>query len=68
MTRLDTPNALYLDGRVSRLHAPGIDRSDFGFPVGPIIGIVRTSLPLTAAKAEGSRAPFRDTRHPAGLQ
>ncbi|KPQ16922.1 MAG: putative periplasmic protein [Rhodobacteraceae bacterium HLUCCO18] len=38
----DTPNALYLDGRVSRLHAPGIDRSDFGFPVGPIIGIVRT--------------------------
>jgi uncharacterized protein YigE (DUF2233 family) len=34
------PNALYLDGRVSRLHAPGIDRSDFGFPVGPIIGIV----------------------------
>lgn len=39
---LQTPNALYLDGRVSRLHAPGIDRSDFGFPVGPIIGIVRT--------------------------
>jgi len=39
---LQTPNALYLDGRVSRLHAPGIDRSDFGFPVGPIIGIVLT--------------------------
>lgn len=37
---MDTPNALYLDGRISRLHAPGIDRSDFGFPVGPIIGIV----------------------------
>jgi uncharacterized protein YigE (DUF2233 family) len=38
--RLETPNALYLDGRVSRLHAPGIGRSDIGFPVGPIIGTV----------------------------
>lgn len=38
--RFETPNALYLDGRVSRLHAPGIDRSDFGFPVGPILGVV----------------------------
>jgi len=37
---LGTPNALYLDGRVSRLHAPGIGRSDIGFPVGPIIGTV----------------------------
>lgn len=38
--RLDTPNALYLDGRVSRLHAPQVGRSDIGFPVGPIIGTV----------------------------
>ncbi|AHM03226.1 hypothetical protein roselon_00812 [Roseibacterium elongatum DSM 19469] len=37
---LGTPNALYLDGRVSRLHAPGIGRSDIGFPVGPILGVV----------------------------
>jgi uncharacterized protein YigE (DUF2233 family) len=37
---LGTPDALYLDGRVSRLHAPGIGRSDLGFPVGPIIGTV----------------------------
>jgi uncharacterized protein YigE (DUF2233 family) len=37
---LDTPNALYLDGRVSRLHAPGIGRADVGFPGGPILGVV----------------------------
>ena len=37
---LGTPNALFLDGKVSRLHAPSLDRSDFGFPVGPILGVV----------------------------
>jgi uncharacterized protein YigE (DUF2233 family) len=34
------PNALYLDGKVSRLFAPGLDRSDPGFPMGPILGTV----------------------------
>ncbi len=37
---LGTPNALYFDGRVSRLHAPAIGRSDLGFPIGPILGVV----------------------------
>ena len=37
---LDLPNALYLDGKVSRLHAPQINRSDFGFQLGPIVGVV----------------------------
>jgi len=37
---LETPNALYFDGRVSRLHAPEIGRSDRGFPIGPILGVV----------------------------
>lgn len=37
---LGTPNALYLDGRVSRLYAPSVGRSDFGFPLGPILGTV----------------------------
>jgi len=37
---LGTPNALYFDGRVSRLHAPEIGRTDLGFPVGPILGVV----------------------------
>ncbi len=37
---LGLPNALYLDGRVSRLHVPALGRSDFGFPVGPILGTV----------------------------
>lgn len=35
---LKTPNALYFDGNISRLHAPSIDRSDLGFALGPIIG------------------------------
>ena len=37
---LETPNALFLDGNISRLHAPGLGRSDFGFPLGPILGVV----------------------------
>lgn len=37
---LGVPNALFLDGRVSRLYAPGVGRSDLGFPIGPILGTV----------------------------
>lgn len=42
---LQTPNALYFDGRVSRLYAPDIGRSDLGFPVGPILGVVIDETP-----------------------
>lgn len=37
---LGLPQALYIDGRVSRLHAPGLGRSDWGLPLGPIVGKV----------------------------
>ena len=37
---LSVPNALYFDGNISRLHAPSLNRSDAGFPMGPIIGVV----------------------------
>jgi len=37
---LGTPNALYFDGKVSRLHAPALGRSDPGFRLGPIVGVV----------------------------
>lgn len=37
---LDLPNALYFDGNISRLHAPSLKRSDSGFPLGPIVGLV----------------------------
>lgn len=37
---LGTPDALYLDGSISRLFAPGIGRNDLGFAMGPIIGLV----------------------------
>ena len=37
---LGLPNALYLDGRISRLYAPELGRNDGGFPMGPIVGTV----------------------------
>ena len=37
---LGVEQALYLDGNVSRLHAPGLGRSDFGRPMGPILAVV----------------------------
>lgn len=36
----ETPDALYLDGNVSRLYAPGTGRTDGGLPMGPILGTV----------------------------
>jgi uncharacterized protein YigE (DUF2233 family) len=44
---LKTPNALYLDGSISRLYAPDIRRNDIGFPMGPIVAV---SVPLPAQK------------------
>lgn len=38
---LGLPQALYFDGNVSRLHAPGLGRSDWGRPMGPVVGLVR---------------------------
>ena len=37
---LGAPDALYIDGKVSRLYAPDLDRHDGGFPLGPIVGTV----------------------------
>lgn len=37
---LKTPNALYLDGTISRLYAPELSRNDPGAPMGPIVGVV----------------------------
>lgn len=38
--QLKLPQALFLDGKVSRLYAPSLDRNDPGFWMGPIIGVV----------------------------
>lgn len=38
--QLGIANALYLDGSISRLYAPGLNRHDAGFPMGPILGAV----------------------------
>lgn len=37
---LGTPDALYLDGKVSRLYAPDLGRDDAGLPMGPMVGLV----------------------------
>ncbi len=37
---LKLPNALYFDGNISRLHAPELGRSDAGFMMGPVVGVV----------------------------
>ncbi|MBW4706516.1 phosphodiester glycosidase family protein [Roseobacter sp. YSTF-M11] len=37
---IKVPNALYFDGNISRLYAPSLKRSDFGFSLGPIVGVV----------------------------
>ncbi|WP_422049344.1 phosphodiester glycosidase family protein [Shimia sp.] len=44
---LKTPNALYFDGKISRLHAPQLDRSDAGFWMGPIVGVTAPAPPAT---------------------
>lgn len=37
---LKLPQALYFDGNISRLYAPTLGRSDAGFALGPIVGVV----------------------------
>ena len=37
---LKTPNALYLDGTISRIFAPELGRNDPGAAMGPIVGVV----------------------------
>jgi len=39
--RLDLPNALYFDGKVSRLYAPDLGRNDTGFALGVMVGVVQ---------------------------
>lgn len=36
---LGIANALYLDGTISSVHAPEVNRSDFFWPVGPIVAV-----------------------------
>ena len=37
---LGSKSALYLDGTISRLYAPSLERDDLGVAMGPIIGVV----------------------------
>jgi uncharacterized protein YigE (DUF2233 family) len=38
--QLGLNNALYFDGKISRLFAPELGRSDIGFPMGPMVGLM----------------------------
>ena len=37
---LKVHNALYFDGKISRLYAPSLGRSDFGFLMGPMVAVL----------------------------
>lgn len=37
---IGVPNALFLDGQVSRLYAPSADRNEVGADLGPIVGVI----------------------------
>ncbi|MEL7453414.1 MAG: phosphodiester glycosidase family protein, partial [Pseudomonadota bacterium] len=41
--KLQAPNALFLDGTVSKLYAPELERDDIGLPMGPIIAVVSSA-------------------------
>ena len=45
---LGLDQALFLDGNISRLHAPDLGRSDFGRWMGPIVGVVLDLPPADA--------------------
>ncbi|KUP92831.1 phosphodiester glycosidase family protein [Tritonibacter horizontis] len=49
---LNLPNALYFDGNISRFHAVALGRSDAGFMMGPVVGVV---APLGAAATDALR-------------
>lgn len=38
--KLNAPDALFLDGQVSRMYAPAISRDEQGLDMGPIVGVV----------------------------
>ena len=38
--QLNLPDALFFDGKISRLYARDLNRHDAGFPLGPIVGLV----------------------------
>jgi uncharacterized protein YigE (DUF2233 family) len=38
---LNLPNALYFDGKVSRLYSRELVRSDFGFQLGPMVAVIQ---------------------------
>ncbi len=40
--KLGVPNALYLDGAVSKVYVPALKRNEVGLDMGPIVGVVRS--------------------------
>jgi len=37
---IGVPNALFLDGQISRIYAPEVNRNEIGADLGPIVGVV----------------------------
>ena len=40
---LETPDALFLDGGISQIHAPALGLDEYGIPIGPIVGVVEAA-------------------------
>jgi uncharacterized protein YigE (DUF2233 family) len=38
---LGLPNALYFDGKISRMYSSALGRSDFGFQLGPMVAVIQ---------------------------
>jgi uncharacterized protein YigE (DUF2233 family) len=48
--RLHCPDALFFDGAISRLWAPGVGRADSGPPLGPIVVVLNTPKPAPSGE------------------
>jgi uncharacterized protein YigE (DUF2233 family) len=51
---LGCQNALFLDGSVSSLYAPELNRGDEIEPLGPIVGVVQSNAAVTEKGARGN--------------
>ena len=50
--KLKVPNALYFDGKVSKLYSKELDQHDFGWPIGPIVAVVRSEIKPSAPHSD----------------
>ena len=60
---LGLPEALFLDGSISRLYSTDLGRDDFGFPMGPMVGLVAPQGRRGAGAGIARRSSSGTTEH-----